>query len=287
MPCQALIRVNAGGRRQERVEHLAGDAAFETTDDVALGHSLCSATSDVGRGALITGEAHHDDAPECVVGDAIATAVEAMPVGLPGQAGTGPARLDEHPDRISIWPVNTRLQTARLVIRTLDRRDADAWIAMVSDPEVRRFLPPGPPPTMDMFERALESRHAMEREIGYAMWAVDDLSAGTFIGQCGLRPVKSMDDDAGSEIDLGYHYTRASWNKGFGTEAAIAVLAHGLGPIGLDSIMAVAHAENVGSWRVMEKTGMRYEGLADMYGVTGLKKYVAEREWWSPPTELS
>jgi [ribosomal protein S5]-alanine N-acetyltransferase len=180
--------------------------------------------------------------------------------------------------------VNTRLQTERLVIRTLDRRDADAWIAMVSDPEVRRFLPPGPAPTMETFERAIESRHAMEREIGYAMWAVDDSSTGTFIGQCGLRPAKSMDDDAGSEIDLGYHYTKTSWSKGFATEAAIAVLAHGLGPIGLENIMAVAMPENVGSWRVMEKAGMRYAGLADFYGAKGLKMYVAERDWWRPPS---
>jgi RimJ/RimL family protein N-acetyltransferase len=47
--------------------------------------------------------------------------------------------------------------------------------------------------------------------------------------------------------------------------------------------MAVALPENVGSWRVMEKAGMRYEGTADYYGYEGLKKYVAEREWWKPP----
>jgi RimJ/RimL family protein N-acetyltransferase len=61
------------------------------------------------------------------------------------------------------------------------------------------------------------------------------------------------------------------------------VLAHGLGSIGLDSIMAVVVPENVGSWRVLERVGMRYEGLVDIYGLTGLKKYVAEREWWKPP----
>ena len=154
---------------------------------------------------------------------------------------------------------------------------------MVSDPEVVRFLPSGPAPTMETFERAIESRHAMEREIGYAMWAVDDGRTGTFIGQCGIRPARSMDKDAGSEIDLAYHFGRASWGKGFATEAAIAVLAHGLGPLGLDGIMGVVVPENVGSWRVMEKAGMRYEGLADYYGLNGLKKYVAEREWWSSP----
>jgi hypothetical protein len=28
---------------------------------------------------------------------------------------------------------------------------------------------------------------------------------------------------------------------------------------------------------------MRYQGLADYYGLEGLKKYVAEPEWWRPP----
>jgi RimJ/RimL family protein N-acetyltransferase len=179
--------------------------------------------------------------------------------------------------------VGFRLDTERLVIRTFEHEDADAWIAMLSEPEVLRFLPTGPSPTLETFERAIESRHAMEREIGYAMWAVDDRTTGEFIGQCGIRPAKSMDADAGSEIDLAYHFARASWNRGYATEAAGAVVSYGLGPLGLDSVMAVVVPENIGSWRVMEKVGMRYEGLADYYGLKGLKKYVAEREWWSSP----
>src|SRR5579871_266237 len=158
--------------------------------------------------------------------------------------------------------VGIRLETERLVIRTMCYADADAWLAMLTDPEVVRFLPPGPAPTIETFERALESRHAMEREIGYAMWAVDEGVTGRFIGQCGIRPAKSMDENADSEIDLGYHFARASWHEGYATEAAVAVVAHGLGPLGLDSIMAVTLPENIGSWRVMEKVGMRYEGLA-------------------------
>jgi RimJ/RimL family protein N-acetyltransferase len=180
--------------------------------------------------------------------------------------------------------MSTRIETSRLVIRTFEPRDAEAWIAMVNDPAVNRFLPPGPEVTMETFQEVLERRHAMEHEIGYAMWAVDDKATGTFVGQCGIRPVE---EDAGPEIDLAYHYTRASWNKGYGTEAVIAVLAHGLGPVGLDRIMAVAVPENTGSWRVMEKAGMRYEGLVDYYGLEGLKKYVADREWWRPPRDRS
>jgi acetate---CoA ligase (ADP-forming) len=47
-----------------------------------------------------------------------------------------------------------------------------------------------------------------------------------------------------------------------------------------------AWAENIGSWRVMEKAGMRYHGLVDYYGLKGLKKYLAERGWWKPPPNL-
>jgi RimJ/RimL family protein N-acetyltransferase len=178
--------------------------------------------------------------------------------------------------------VSTWIETPRLVIRTLEPGDAGAWIAMVNDPEVKRFLPPTPDATTETFQEVLERRHAMEREIGYSVWAVEDKATSAFIGQCGIRPVQQ---DAGPEIELAYHYTRASWNKGYGTEAVIAVLTRGLGPVGLDRIMAVAMPENTGSWRVMEKAGMRFEGLADYFGLEGLKKYVADTEWWRPPRD--
>ena len=189
--------------------------------------------------------------------------------------------------------MSTRLETVRLVIRTFEPRDGEVWVAMLNDPEVRRFLPPGPALTMESFRSAMEGRHAMEREGGYAMWAVEEKVTGAFVGQCGLRPVDSMQpqartpvpaaDDSRREFDLAYHFTRACWNTGYATEATITVLAHGLGPLGLGCIIAVAMPDNVGSWRVMEKAGMRYEGLADYYGLAGLKKYTADPEWWRPP----
>jgi len=134
--------------------------------------------------------------------------------------------------------------------------------------------------TMETARAAIEARHAMEAEFGYAMWAVEDKTTGAFVGQCGLRTV---DEDYGPEIDLAYHYLRTSWNRGYVTETVIAVLGHGLGSIGLDRIVAVAMQDNVGSWRVMEKSGMRYEGLATYSGMADLKKCAAERQWWRPP----
>jgi RimJ/RimL family protein N-acetyltransferase len=117
-------------------------------------------------------------------------------------AGSGRKPDPDAAQIIGLCHVGVRLETTRLVIRPLEDHDADAWIAMVSDPEVRRFLPPGPVLTVETFQRGLESRHAIQREIGDAMWTVENRGTGAFIGQFGIRPAKSMDRDAGAEIDL-------------------------------------------------------------------------------------
>jgi RimJ/RimL family protein N-acetyltransferase len=82
--------------------------------------------------------------------------------------------------------VSTRLETARLVIRTFEARDADPWLAMVTDPEVRRFLPAGPAPTVELAQHIIGERQAMERGLGHSMWAVEDKTTEAFVGQ--MRP---------------------------------------------------------------------------------------------------
>lgn len=175
----------------------------------------------------------------------------------------------------------TRLETPRLIIRSYQQRDAEPWVAMLADPEVRRYLPPFEPPTAETFHGGMQRRRDLERERGYAMWAVEVKDTGTFIGQCGLNLVED-----GPEVELAYHYSRDSWNKGYGTEAAAAVLAHALGPVGLDRVIGLVVPANVGSWRVLEKAGMHYEGLADYFGLTGLKKYSAGRPARTEPSPI-
>jgi [ribosomal protein S5]-alanine N-acetyltransferase len=176
-----------------------------------------------------------------------------------------------------------RLLTDRLILRTFETGDVDGWMAMFGDPEVIRFLDPGSqqrPRTAELFEAQMVMRHEMERELGFAMLAVELQQTGEFIGQCGLRPLNRLDPNAGSEIDLAYHFARAHWGQGYATEAVVATLGHGLTAVGLPCVMAVADPQNVGSWRVMEKAGMRYAGTTCLYGCNDLKRYVAERNQW-------
>ncbi len=56
------------------------------------------------------------------------------------------------------------------------------------------------------------------------------------------------------------------WGQGYGSECAMAWLRFGFEKCGLERIVAVAHPENVGSWRIMEKCGMTYERNEIHYG---------------------
>jgi len=174
--------------------------------------------------------------------------------------------------------VSLRLETKRLVIGSFEPRDAEPWLEMVSDSDFGRFVPPPPPTTPETFQRMVKRRHAMERERGYAMWAVDLKEGGIFVGQCGFYPAEGT---GRPEVELAYHFDKASWNRGYATEAVRAVLARGLGPVGLDRVMALIVPEHIASCRVAEKAGMRFEGCITAYDIEGLKQYVAERDWWS------
>jgi len=168
------------------------------------------------------------------------------------------------------------LETERLIIRSVVREDAVHLQRLFSDPAVLRYLPPSPPATLETAKRSVERRMTVERERGYGAWMVELKSSSEFIGDVGLLLVEGT----GPEIELAYHYLPSAWGKGYGTEAARAVLRHGFETCALEEIIAICIPENIGSWRIMEKAGMQYVGTASYYGLVGLKKYVANRATW-------
>ncbi len=60
-------------------------------------------------------------------------------------------------------------------------------------------------------------------------------------------------------IDFGYRYSKISWGKGFGFEAAKTVLNHGFSELGLEKVVALTAEENYGSIRILEKLVFKYQ----------------------------
>lgn len=107
--------------------------------------------------------------------------------------------------------------------------------------------------------------------VGVGMCAMGLKETGELIGSSGLQPL----EDTG-EIEVGYNLAEEHWLKGYGFEAAMAWLRYGFDVMGLDRIVAVCHPDNTGSWKIMEKCGMRYEKTEPHYGQNCLL-YAIER----------
>ena len=58
-----------------------------------------------------------------------------------------------------------------------------------------------------------------------------------------------------------------AWGRGFATEAAGALIAHGLHTLGLPRLVAVTYPENHASQRVLDKLGFERRGLTEYRGV--------------------
>jgi RimJ/RimL family protein N-acetyltransferase len=79
---------------------------------------------------------------------------------------------------------------------------------------------------------------------------------GRVIGNCGIRRKPENDWDA----DIGYELSPEYWNRGYATEAALAVVNFGFQTLRLHRISAWCIAANTASARVLEKVGLRLEG---------------------------
>ncbi len=75
---------------------------------------------------------------------------------------------------------------------------------------------------------------------------------------CGFTVVSTKDREGGA---MGYGVNRTVWGRGYTTEAAKAMIHFGFQKLGLRRITSTCDVKNKASARVMEKAGMKREGL--------------------------
>jgi RimJ/RimL family protein N-acetyltransferase len=104
---------------------------------------------------------------------------------------------------------------------------------------------------------------------------------GELIGGCGIEK-RLQQPKIGI---IGYCLNKAYWNKGYATESTQALLEFGFARLKLHKISALCDPENIGSNRVLKKSGMKLEGhLKENFAVRGrwrdeMLYSVLEREW--------
>lgn len=150
------------------------------------------------------------------------------------------------------------LQTQRLHLREFVWGDLEAVYAYQSDPLAVQHLCSGPATREDCGrELALYiAQQAVAPRLRYALALALPASAEA-LGCCSLK----LDSARQRQGELGYILRRAAWGHGYMTEAARALLAFGFEQLGLERVIATCNPANTASIRVLERLGMRYEGL--------------------------
>lgn len=171
------------------------------------------------------------------------------------------------------------LRTDRLLLRPYCMADVDDVFANASDPEWGRYIQvPAPYTPRDAEE--FVARVVLTDPADNLRWAL--VHEGRVAGNVDLTP--------GPEgvAELGYALARPLWGQGLATEAATAALAYGFESLSLVRIFAYAVSANAASQRVLEKLGMKREGLLRRHRLIR-GEYVDDvfhsilHEEWSPP----
>jgi len=146
--------------------------------------------------------------------------------------------------------IKETLETGRLMLRPITLNDTEAIQSWASNPENIRYMSFGPNTDEDTREFITSFTKAGQD------FAVVLKESGKVIGTCGIRP-----DSAGDTGELGWILHKDHWKYGYGTELGGELIRYGFDDLKLRRIYAPCAAVNYGSYRVMERNGMRREAL--------------------------
>jgi len=149
------------------------------------------------------------------------------------------------------------IETERLFLRKISISDADDMYAYSKRKEVTEFLlwdaHPDPLYT-EQYIRYLQERYAVGDFYDFALVLKE---SSRMIGTVGFTSF----DLPNFSAEIGYVVSPEYQGHGYATEAVTAVISFGFENCDLERISAVCMKENIASLRVMEKCGMKREGM--------------------------
>jgi ribosomal-protein-alanine N-acetyltransferase len=164
------------------------------------------------------------------------------------------------------------IETSRLTIRPFAETDFDELLRHRSDPDVMKYL--GGVPEAEAVRSRLDFYIEHFNKHGFAMGALIWKETGAFIGVGGLQLVAD-----GSDVEVGYTVNKNFWGQGIATECAVGCLEFGFHDADLKRIIAQTQSANLGSRRVLEKSGMSEFGYDIRNDIEWVVYELAAKQW--------
>jgi len=144
-----------------------------------------------------------------------------------------------------------------LLLRPINASDDHDMYEYGSDEEVTKML------SWNAYKEPLEAKEAIEKLFltrpakGLPMaHAIVDKASNKMIGTCDFPPINWEEKVA----TLGYCLNRNYWNKGYMTRVVKALIPFAFDYLQLNSVKVQHYKENIGSKRVIIKSGFTYIG---------------------------
>jgi len=157
------------------------------------------------------------------------------------------------PNRFPEFPV---IETERLILRKIGVEDAEDIFEYAKVPEVSEFLPWYPHKAIEDSKNFIIYAEEKFKTDDSLIFGIEIREEKKIIGCIEVRGWRSENNCA----DVGYVLSKDYWNKGILTEVLKSLIKFCFEELNLNRVEAHCEEENIGSWRVMEKCGMKQEG---------------------------
>ena len=158
------------------------------------------------------------------------------------------------------------LRTERLILRPMSTEDTNDMFEYARGEEVTRYLLWSPHPSAAYTQDYLQYIESRYRLGDFYDWSVLLADSGKMIGTCGFTRFNFSSYSA----EIGFVLNPKYWGYSIAPEAARRVIRFGFDTLELHRIEAHYMENNIQSRRVMEKSGMTFEGIyRDMMLVRG------------------
>lgn len=160
------------------------------------------------------------------------------------------------PNEYGLFSMPT-LETKRLILRRIAMRDAKDVFAYSRDEEVARHVLWSAQKELSEAKDYCKYMMRRYRADEPSSWGIIDKQTDRLVGTIGYMDYS--EDNA--SVELGYSLAHWLWNGGYMTEALSRVIDYTFDAMDINRIEAQHELDNPASGRVMEKCGMRKEGV--------------------------
>ncbi|MEB2298311.1 GNAT family N-acetyltransferase [Lysinibacillus xylanilyticus] len=147
------------------------------------------------------------------------------------------------------------LKTARLTLRPISLNDLEAMFNYTSSENVARYVTWDPHKSLDETKVFVELVLNGYKQGNHLLWGIE--YEQKLIGTIDFVSVNDQHKCA----EIGYVLSEEYWNQGITTEAVKKLIDYGFNELKMVRIQARCFKDNIGSQKVMEKSGMLFEGI--------------------------